>query len=164
MARSFGFRGVDDIFKDFYGPGYRSFEFRQFKGNRWQSGRVLFRKDAFSFQKPLGSGFQNFSGRLLKQLHMFSASKKGKDVHDNIILRPDFALTGGPYPYFVKRRSKKLVVKIPPGVQEGQRIRLSGMGYPGKNGGESGDLYLKITLKRSFFQQLKQMFTSFITK
>ena len=29
MARSFGLRGFDEIFKDFYGQGYRSFEFRR---------------------------------------------------------------------------------------------------------------------------------------
>jgi len=29
MARSFGVRGFDEIFREFYGPGYRSFEFRK---------------------------------------------------------------------------------------------------------------------------------------
>ncbi len=29
MARAFGVRGVEDIFREFYGPGYRSFEFRR---------------------------------------------------------------------------------------------------------------------------------------
>ena len=51
MARSFGFRGVDDIFKDFYGPGYRSFEFKQYRGNGWRGGGILFGKDNLSFQK-----------------------------------------------------------------------------------------------------------------
>jgi molecular chaperone DnaJ len=33
-------------------------------------------------------------------------------------------------------------VKIPPGVGEGQRIRIRGKGLPGVNGGPPGDLYI----------------------
>jgi len=39
---------------------------------------------------------------------------------------------------------KTLHVKIPKGISEGQQIRLRGQGLPGFNGGENGDLYLKI--------------------
>ena len=39
---------------------------------------------------------------------------------------------------------KTLHVKIPKGILEGQQIRLRGQGLPGWNGGENGDLYLKI--------------------
>ena len=39
---------------------------------------------------------------------------------------------------------KTLHVKIPKGIIEGQQIRLRGQGLPGWNGGENGDLYLKI--------------------
>jgi len=41
---------------------------------------------------------------------------------------------------------KTLAVKIPPGVREGSRIRLKGQGAEGLNGGERGDLYLKVRL------------------
>ncbi len=41
---------------------------------------------------------------------------------------------------------KTLAVKIPPGVQEGSRIRLRGQGGEGLNGGPRGDLYLKVRL------------------
>jgi curved DNA-binding protein len=34
--------------------------------------------------------------------------------------------------------------KIPPGVRNGSRVRLSGMAEPGSYGGKSGDLYLKV--------------------
>jgi len=38
-------------------------------------------------------------------------------------------------------------VKIPPGVDEGDRIRLSGEGEAGRNGGPPGDLYVEIHIK-----------------
>ena len=41
---------------------------------------------------------------------------------------------------------KTLKVKIPSGVVDGERIRLKGQGGSGYNGGESGDLYLRIRL------------------
>jgi curved DNA-binding protein len=41
---------------------------------------------------------------------------------------------------------KNLSVKIPPGVREGQRIRLAGQGQPGM-GGAPGDLFLRIRIE-----------------
>jgi molecular chaperone DnaJ len=41
-------------------------------------------------------------------------------------------------------RTKKLSVKVPGGVDEGDRIRLSGEGEAGRNGGPPGDLYVEI--------------------
>ena len=44
----------------------------------------------------------------------------------------------------VVNRDRQLEVSIPEGVKAGQRIRLSGQGNPGLNGGEAGDLYLEV--------------------
>jgi len=45
------------------------------------------------------------------------------------------------------KQHKTLSVKIPAGVDEGDRIRLSGEGEAGMNGGPAGDLYVVIHLK-----------------
>ncbi len=42
---------------------------------------------------------------------------------------------------------RSLSVKIPPGVDEGDRIRLSGEGEAGRNGGPPGDLYVEIHIQ-----------------
>ena len=45
------------------------------------------------------------------------------------------------------KKNKVLEVNIPAGIDEGQRIRLSGKGEPGRNGGPPGDLYVEIRIK-----------------
>jgi molecular chaperone DnaJ len=45
------------------------------------------------------------------------------------------------------RQTRKLAVKVPPGVDNGDRIRLSGEGEAGRNGGPPGDLYVEIRLQ-----------------
>ncbi len=43
--------------------------------------------------------------------------------------------------------TKTLSVKVPPGVDTGDRIRLAGQGEAGSNGGPSGDLYVQISVR-----------------
>lgn len=45
------------------------------------------------------------------------------------------------------RKRETLEVKIPPGVDEGQQIRVPGKGEPGENGGPAGDLYLICSIR-----------------
>jgi molecular chaperone DnaJ len=52
------------------------------------------------------------------------------------------------------KRNKTLEVKIPAGIDDGMRIRSSGNGEPGMNGGPPGDLYVEIRIKpHTMFQR-----------
>jgi len=42
---------------------------------------------------------------------------------------------------------RRIEARIPPGVRDGSRVRLSGQGGPGAAGGPAGDLYLAITVE-----------------
>jgi molecular chaperone DnaJ len=46
-----------------------------------------------------------------------------------------------------QQREKNLNVKIPAGVEEGDRIRLNGEGEAGMNGAPAGDLYVQVSIE-----------------
>jgi molecular chaperone DnaJ len=46
------------------------------------------------------------------------------------------------------KRNKTLEVKIRAGIDDGQRMRVTGSGEPGVNGGPPGDLYIEIRLRK----------------
>ena len=41
------------------------------------------------------------------------------------------------------KRNKKITINIPAGINTGDRLRVSGKGNPGQNGGDNGDLYIE---------------------
>lgn len=69
------------------------------------------------------------------------------DQHIELGISSTEAATGGEKQVSYKRgkKTKNLMVKIPPGVKPGTNIRLKGMGI--KEGKKSGDLYLLIKVK-----------------
>ncbi len=85
--------------------------------------------------------------------HGFQAG--GEDHHAKILIDIEDAFQGAEHRItlqapevdasgHVVTRKHTLNVKIPKGVRQGQKIRLSGQGAPGFGGGPAGDLYLEI--------------------
>ncbi|MCX5654559.1 MAG: J domain-containing protein [Planctomycetota bacterium] len=79
---------------------------------------------------------------------------RGQDAEAPIDLAFDQAVKGVSTTLTVQRpaadgsmRPERLEVRIPPGVRDGQRLRLRGKGSPGVGGGPAGDLYLVIRVE-----------------
>ncbi|MCG6894830.1 MAG: DnaJ domain-containing protein [Desulfobacteraceae bacterium] len=153
MARSFGLRGFDEIFRDFYGSQYRSFSFRGPGGFRGK-GAVFF--GTFGRGGPRRGILKGLARTLLDSTGMRGAPRKGQDINDEILLSEETAAAGGPYAYRSRARGKKLIVKIPPGIRQGQRIRLAGMGKRGRGGGPAGDLYLRVKIRRPLLRKMRR--------
>ncbi|HKS38366.1 MAG TPA: J domain-containing protein [Verrucomicrobiae bacterium] len=136
----FGGTGFSDFFEQFFGS---------MGGNR---GRAGFRGDVGEF------------------------SQRGQDVEADILVTLEEAFHGSIRPVSLRRdvacercqgsgerngrpcptcagagsvpKVENYQVKIPPGVREGQRLRLAGRGQGGAGGGPAGDLYLRVRLAK----------------
>ncbi len=86
--------------------------------------------------------------------------ERGKDVEDKIAIPPEVASAGGKvrYHYAGAGNPRELLIKIPPGIKEGRKIKLRGMGGDGRNGGGSGDLYLKTKIHTPWLEKIKELF------
>lgn len=157
LSKAFGLRGFDEVFKQFQGRGYSS------HANR----RPGIGNQAFFFTGSSRPGAMRAKGfpigglaRLIrygiKRKFGIEIPEKGKDLSDVIAISPSLAFSGGKIRYLYRPQSKELVVTIPPGVTEGQRIRLRGMGAPGKGGGLSGDLYVKIRIRIPVLERIRR--------
>jgi len=80
-------------------------------------------------------------------------AEPGRDLQAKVSIDIETAIRGGTERIGVGGRT--LNVKIPAGVGDGQRIRLSGQGEPGAGGGPSGHLYLDIAIKPDNRYQLE---------
>jgi len=166
MARTFGFRNFNEVFRESYGQGYRTFEFR--RPGIFGRGFIFFGPGYRGGSRPeVPSSLDFFPGYLgkltrflLKKILGMKESRRGKDWEDVILLTPLQAREGAKGRYNHRRRSKELIITIPPNVKEGQKIRLKGMGEEGKEGGESGDLYLKVKIKKPLLQKVKDLLTN----
>ncbi len=70
---------------------------------------------------------------------------RGKDIYKECTIAEEMAKSGGNIR--VVKDGKKFEITIPEDTKNGQEIRYKGLGAPGKNGGDAGDLYLKVHIK-----------------
>jgi curved DNA-binding protein len=116
-----GFEGAgehSDFFEFLFGGG---------RGSRRTSRRTYSRKGEdieAAVQIPITDAFQGATRRIT-----FNTQSVGAD--GRVTVKP-----------------KSLNVKIPKGIRNGQKIRLAGQGGPGFEGGENGDMYIRVEFEK----------------
>ncbi len=171
LSRIFGFSRPEDIFSRdaFYGRNYREFKFKGPgvsgggffffgpMGNSYRSGKGPAGKDSLA-SKLLLKGLGMFQKMAAKRLGIV-LPEKGRDRSDSLAVTPEEASSGAKVRYILNQpgRSREIIITVPPGIREGQKIRLRGLGEEGKNGGDAGDLFLKVRIRRPFFERVKKI-------
>ena len=78
--------------------------------------------------------------------------RRGHDIEGDILVTLEEAMLGTVRPVSLQTidhrtgeaQTHSFHVRIPPGATDGRRIRVPGQGEPGRQGGEAGDLYLRV--------------------
>jgi curved DNA-binding protein CbpA len=180
LSRAFGFKRPEDIFSNstFYGNQFRSFQFKGhgftgkgffFFGPMSETYQNILRDSHYQTSKTPAGRPSLFSKMLLRGMHTvqhhvakkygLELPERGRDIEDEITIPPEAASAGGKvrYHYANPDNPRDLMVKIPPGIREGQKIKLTGMGKDGSYGGETGDLYLKVKVHTSLLKKIRNI-------
>ncbi|MBP7692012.1 MAG: J domain-containing protein [Anaerolineales bacterium] len=70
--------------------------------------------------------------------------RRGRDIETEAALTLAEAFQGAARQ--LELDGRRLTASLPPGVRTGSRVRLTGLGEPGQNGGPAGDLYLIVQI------------------
>lgn len=94
-----------------------------------------------------GAGSESAGGRRVRS--RAPRNQKGRDVEHEIELDLEDALKGSVQRLGIRQdgQHRNVEVRIPAGVTEGSRVRVSGEGERGSGSGGSGDLYLRVRLR-----------------
>jgi curved DNA-binding protein len=124
LLRSFGFGGVGRSGARTFGAGTR-------RGGSYQT-------DEGDFEDFLGGGRQYFT----------NLPQQGQDLQYELSITLEESVLGAEKKISLKKedRVEDINIKIPAGINAGKKLRLTGKGLPGVNGGAPGDLYLNISI------------------
>ncbi len=114
----------------------RGFGFGSFRGGS--------RRGGFTFS----TGSDPFADLFRGGQTYYNVPEKGEDLVYNLSITLEEAVSGAEKKISLRsgRDINEITVKIPKGINTGKKLRVAGKGYPGRNNGPSGDLYLNITV------------------
>jgi len=132
---------VDNLF--FGGRGFVFTSSGQPSGKNWSTSTSEYKPPLLSrlFGKVI-----RFTLKRLLGIQELSRQSKGEDLYHEIYLSQEEAASGVDKKIKYKRgkEKKKLIVKVPPGVTQGTKVRLRGMGLEGQT---PGDLFITVKIK-----------------
>mgnify|MGYP000772837320 CR=1 FL=1 len=145
---------MDDILKNIFGGGFKKSKSSGGFGSSGFGGSGFHGSGFGGFGSNgtggFGSGFGTGGSDFRSQGFGGSYSSNGEDLHAEVTVSFDEAAFGCDKvitlqdPNAPGNPSQSLKVHIPAGIDTGKTIRLRGKGMPGTNGGDAGDLMLKV--------------------
>ncbi|WP_224995328.1 DnaJ C-terminal domain-containing protein [Cesiribacter sp. SM1] len=115
------------------GRTYQAYDFGDvFGGNTKSGGRGGF---SDFFQNFFGGGFEGAGSRQ-------ASGFKGQDLQSEMGISLQDAYDGTTH--IMNVHGEQLRIKLKPGIEDKQTLKLKGKGAPGVNGGPAGDLYLTV--------------------
>ncbi|MBV8488456.1 MAG: J domain-containing protein [Planctomycetaceae bacterium] len=127
-------------------PGFETVDFSEFFGPFTQGGQGGVHAEA----EAGGAGiFDELLGRM-RSSRGATRPRGGRSVESHLTIPFLTAVRGGETSINVQRsdgKQENLVVKIPPGVDNGSKLRLKGQGEPHAKGGQRGDLTIVINVE-----------------
>ena len=122
----------------FTGQGFEDVDFSQFFSQQFGGGPAPDLGDLFGqFQRGSRGARRKPAGTRIR----------GADVRRELLVPFISSITGGEAQITLLRQSGKsetIAVKIPPGIEDGKKIRLRGQGEPAPGGGGPGDVLLTV--------------------
>ena len=131
------------------------------KYDRMWNSRIGYKKKNEESKREEGSLFSNFFNMFFGGLQTETTVKKesgkkkknpikGENVETEIDISIQEAFYGKEKKISLRAlngKMKTFTVQIPAGIRDGEKIRLLGQGKNGENGGNNGDLFIKINIK-----------------
>ncbi len=135
ILKDFGFT-TEDVFGSLFGRGKRG------------AGRTG-RRQRSDFENAQGFDFQNIFGQKARQGFGEGRPARGRDLTLETSITLEEAARGCTknITFSVGAKRQSLHVKIPVGVQDGNKLRLVGKGEPGPAGSSPGDLFLVVRVE-----------------
>lgn len=146
------FKAINEAYEALRDPGRRA-AYDRIRAGGFRQGDPFqpppdFDFGGFDFGEIRGEeGFSDFFEALFGRARRSAARgpRRGRDLEAVITVDLETVYRGEPVRLNLEGRT--LEVRIPPGTIEGQRIRLSGQGGPGRDGGPPGDLLLELRFR-----------------